>query len=181
MSDLSERVITAHPPAPTPSLARRLVEASGLVRSLFVRVPYIRTRTSPSHSRATISRSRFLSRRRSLSRQRSLSLVSGHSLSTRGTSLSLSTCHSSRLSHLLFRLLSVAGQPAFIIFIYFVGGCETATRELVAPAYFSACLRRSLVTLAASAASARVGDRLTAAYRLASPAGSRRARGQSDR
>ena len=39
------------------------------------------------------------------------------------------------------------------------------TRELVAPAYFSACLRRSLVTLAASAASACVGDRLTAAYK----------------
>ena len=34
-----------------PSLARRLVEASGLARS-FVRVPYIRIRTSPSHPRA---------------------------------------------------------------------------------------------------------------------------------
>ena len=34
----------------------------------------------------------------------------------------------------------------------------------MAPAYFSACLRRSLVTQAASAASACVGDRLTGAY-----------------
>ena len=43
-------------------------------------------------------------------------------------------------------------------------GCETVTRELVAPAYFSACLRRSLVTLTASAVSTCVGDRLAAAY-----------------
>ena len=39
-------------------------------------------------------------------------------------------------------------------------------QELMAPAYFKACLlvRRSLVTRAASAASVCVGDRLTAAY-----------------
>ena len=37
----------------------------------------------------------------------------------------------------------------------------TVTRELVTLAYFSVCLRRSLVTQASSEASACVGDRLT--------------------
>ena len=55
------------------SFARRLVEASGLARS-FVRVPYIRTFTSPSHSRASLSR---------------VSLVSGLSLVSWHVSLSL--------------------------------------------------------------------------------------------
>ena len=45
-----------------------------------------------------------------------------------------------------------------------VGGCQTVTRELVALAYFSVCLRRSLVTRASREVSACVGDRLTAAY-----------------
>ena len=42
---------------------------------------------------------------------------------------------------------------------------ETATRELVAPACFLVCLRRSLATQDASAASAWVGDCLTATYK----------------
>ena len=65
------------------SFARRLVEASGLARS-FVRVPYIRTRTSPSHSRVP----------RSLA---SLSLVSGRSLSS-AVALSLVSGLSSEVS-----------------------------------------------------------------------------------
>ena len=40
-------------------------------------------------------------------------------------------------------------------------GCQTVTRELVALAYFSVCLRRSLVTRASSEVSACVGDHLT--------------------
>ena len=112
------------------ALLRRLASLSrGLwPRSLcLVRVSYIRTRTSPSRSRAP----RFLSLvsgRRSLSRQRSAvplwSAVSGLSLSHQRSlshlvarlSLSLSrraTRLVSSLSPLLSRLLSVAGQPAF--------------------------------------------------------------------
>ena len=48
--------------------------------------------------------------------------------------------------------------------LYYYSGCRTVTRELVAPAYFSAFLRRSLVTQTASAVCTCVGDRLTAAY-----------------
>ena len=111
VSDLTERVITTHPPAPTPSLTRRLVEASGLARS-FVRVPYIRTRTSPSHSRAfSLSRASLSS---AVCGLRSLSsAVALASLSRLVARLSLDVPLVSSLSHLLSRLLSVAGQPAF--------------------------------------------------------------------
>ena len=53
-----------------------------------------------------------------------------------------------------------------LILINVCSGRETVTRELVAPAFFSACLRRSLVTQIASAVSTCVCDRLTAAYTL---------------
>ena len=99
----------------SPSLARRIVEASGL--ALFALcVSHIL-----GHARALRTRVRLvlaLSSAASLSRQRSL--VSGLSpleLSLVSWHVSLSACHSSRLSHLLFRLLFVAGQPAFK-FIY---------------------------------------------------------------
>ena len=104
----------------SPSLARRLVEASGLARS-FVRVPYIRTRTSPSHSRAPRSLA-------SLSRQRSaVSLSSADSLVSWHVSLDVPLVSSlvslvlrlgprppsSRITSPLFRLAPIAGQPAF--------------------------------------------------------------------
>ena len=40
-------------------------------------------------------------------------------------------------------------------------GCQTVTRELATSAYFSVCLRRSLVTRVSSEVSACVGDSLT--------------------
>ena len=55
-----------------------------------------------------------------------------------------------------FPITQVKGPPC--------RGCQTVTRELVALAYFSVCLRRSLVTRASREVSACVGDRLTAAY-----------------
>ena len=88
----------------SPSLARRLVEASGLARS-FVRVPYIRTRTSPSHSRASRSLALLSRLRFPLSRQRSLS---HRALSRLVARPSHSTCHSSRLS----RLSSLVSSPS---------------------------------------------------------------------
>ena len=69
------------PPRLSPdALLRRLDSLA-----LFLRVPYIRTRTSPSHSRATFSLSRFLS----LSLSSAASLVSGY-LSRQRFSLALS-------------------------------------------------------------------------------------------
>ena len=94
-----------------PSLARRLVEASGLVRSLSCvslilgHARALRTRVRLSLVLA-LSRFSLVSGQRSFSRQRSLSL------SRLVARLSLSTCHSSLLSS-LSRFLSIAGQPAF--------------------------------------------------------------------
>ena len=64
-------------------------------------------------------------------------------------------------------LRSLSRERIWLQNLSYCSGCETVTRELVALAYFSACLRRSLVTLTASAVSTCVGDRLTAAFRLA--------------
>ena len=44
-------------------------------------------------------------------------------------------------------------------------GCRTVIKELVAPVYFSACLRRSLFTKNVGAMKTCVVDRLTAAYK----------------
>ena len=118
---------TIHPPAPPrlspDALLRRLDSLALSCVSLTL-----------GHARAlrTRVRSRSVVSGLSLSLSLSLSLVSGQrplvcglsrlqSLSSRALSLvswhaSLSTCHSSRLSPLLFCLLSVAGQPAINCF-----------------------------------------------------------------